>query len=820
MPRKTNTNAHTGTPSNTGRQSLNPRLITFALLFLISGAAGLIYEIVWERLLELYFGVTMLAITLIVAAYMGGLGLGSLLGGRIAARLKSRLLVYGLVELGIAAFGMFSPKIITWVGQITAGSPYPLVFLLSFALLLVPTLLMGMTLPLLSQAFIDRVEVSGQVVGILYGINTLGAAFGSLLTGYVIIGEVGLDGAALVAASLNAAVGLSAILLNQLRTSILPKAESKSQPDVKADRIQWGYRTILLASFLVGFIGLGYEMLWIRVLAILNKSTAYSFPTILFVFLVGLALGSYWWGRKADRTADPQGLFWKLEIGVGCLTALTFLLFWKALDFAVVKSWLQQAILQFQKPEPVIVLVNGQYEFFKRAFLFGMLEYLSPILWLVLPASILMGGGLPILDRIAINSPEVAGRRVGDVHLANIMGSVAGTLLVSFILLPALGSELTLKVLVLFSLVFLGFYVNSQIRSKKRPRLNLSYLIPLAIIGFALIILPTKAQFYTSLFEEGVNKLAIIKEIDASVVALTISNDTKEPDQLWIGGETNGYFPANGIYEKRALTCAAASQPKRVLVIGLGGGITANFLTALPDVEEIVIVELMQGLGELLKSNLHSPQPALDDPRVKYITDDGRRYLYAFPDEKFDLISIDPLRSYTTGHNNLYSLEALALYQSHLSVGGVLCEWLDEFHVLPATTATVFLEIDEFDDFLVVSNEPIHYDLEYMQAAAQAYLTETAGSVDPLTIDQLIPVNIFSRFIRDRAQISVEEKGTPVLTDLDPWLEYYYLHGVIKNPSAIQSETLAAFIQRIGGCDATCRDEITRQRTEHKWTIP
>jgi predicted membrane-bound spermidine synthase len=706
------------------------------------------------------------------------------------------------------------------VGQITAGSPYPLVFILSFALLLVPTLLMGMTLPLLSQAFIDRVEVSGQIVGILYGINTLGAAFGSLLAGYVIIGAVGLDGAVRVAASLNAAVGLSAILLNQLRTSTLPETESRSGSNVKAERIQWGYRTILLASFLVGFIGLGYEMLWIRILAILNKSTAYSFPTILFVFLVGLALGSYWWGRKADQTADPVGLFWKVEIGVACLAALTFLLFWKALDLPAAKSWLQASILQFQKPRPVLVLVNGQYEFFKRAFLFGMLEYLAPILWLVLPASLLMGGGLPILDRIAINSPQVAGRRVGDVHLANILGSVAGTLIVSFVLLPALGSELTLKVLVLFSLVFLGLYINSQIRSQERPRLSPSYLIPLAITGFALIILPTKSQFYTSLFQAGVNKLAIIKETDASVMALTVSNDTQEPDQLWIGGETNGYFPANGIYEKRALTCAAASRPKRILVIGLGGGITANFLTTLPDVDEIVIVELMQGLGDWLKSNLPSPQPALDDPRVKVITDDGRRYLYAFPDGKFDLISIDPLRNYTIGHNNLYSLEALKLYRSHLSGGGVLCEWLDEFHVLPRTTATVFPEVDEFDDFLVVSDDPIHYDLEYMQAAAQAYLTETAGSVDPHTMDQLTPVNILSKFIRDRAQISVEEKGTPVLTDLDPWLEYYYLHRSIKNPSTIQNETLAAFIHRIGGCDASCQAEITRLRREHQWTIP
>ena len=189
------------------------RLFIIAALFLLSGAAGLIYQIVWHRLLEIYFGVTMTAITLIVAAYMAGLGLGSLLGGRIAHRLQRVVLIYGIVEIGIAVFGYFSPELIHWIGQRTAGSPYPLVFLLSFALLLIPTALMGMTLPLLTQSFVNRVEISGQVIGLLYGINTLGAGLGALAAGYFLVGWLGFDGTTQVAVALNILVGIGAVFL-------------------------------------------------------------------------------------------------------------------------------------------------------------------------------------------------------------------------------------------------------------------------------------------------------------------------------------------------------------------------------------------------------------------------------------------------------------------------------------------------------------------------------------------------------------------------------------------------------------------------------
>src|SRR5919109_4063538 len=277
-------------------------LYLFAALFLVSGAAGLIYEIAWQRLLEQHFGVTMTSVTLIVSAYMAGLGLGSLVGGRIAVNLKNTLLVYGILEIGIALFGVVSPWVIQWIGQSMAGSPYVLVFLISFVVLLIPTFLMGMTLPLLTQSFVDRVETSGRIIGILYGINTFGAAIGSALAGYILIGSFGLDGTIYIAVLLNAMIGLCAFLLSPWRR--MQAVKSESSPSTSGQAIALGYRTILLSSFLVGFLGLGFEILWIRVLMIVNKNTAYSFPSILFIFLLGLAVGGAIWGRKADTSAN------------------------------------------------------------------------------------------------------------------------------------------------------------------------------------------------------------------------------------------------------------------------------------------------------------------------------------------------------------------------------------------------------------------------------------------------------------------------------------------------------------------------------------
>jgi len=399
---------------------LSGAFVLFTILFLFSGAAGLIYEVVWERLLAVYFGVTMTSVTLIVSAYMAGLGLGSLFGGRIARGLRSVLVSYGLLEIGIGVFGLASPLLLGLIGRATAGSPYWLVFVLSFAFLLLPTFLMGMTLPILAQAFIRRVESSGQVIGALYGINTLGAALGSALAAYVLIGKLGFDGASAVAVAINLGVAFVAIAAARFVPS--DRAAQITSAETAGPAAKWTYAEILIAAALVGFIGLGFEMLWIRVLHIVNKNTSYGFASILCVFLIGLAIGGFLWGRRADRSKDPEQLFWQLEVGAGVTASLILLLFWLSINGGVSLPWLAD-FWSMQQPASPFVEVGGEFVFSRRLALLNLANYFLPIILMVLPASILLGGGLPVLDRIAITSPAVAGRRVGDIHLATILAA-------------------------------------------------------------------------------------------------------------------------------------------------------------------------------------------------------------------------------------------------------------------------------------------------------------------------------------------------------------------------------------------------------------
>ena len=746
-------------------------LYLFASLFLFSGAAGLIYEIVWERLLELYFGVTMVSVTLIVSAYMAGLGLGSLIGGRIARNFGNTLFLYGLLEIGIALFGVVSSQIIVWVGQAMAGASYVLVFLISFVILLIPTTLMGMTLPLLTQSFVDRVEVSGRVIGLLYGINTLGAALGTLLAGYVLIGFLGFDGAVYVAVLLNGLVGLFAFILSCWQLSVAGWSEKAQR--TMGGNIVWGYKTILLASFLVGFIGLGFEMLWIRILLIVNKNTAYAFPSILFVFLLGLALGGYFWGRRADTSSNPVALFCKIELSGAAVAAFTFLLFAFSLQYQ--PHWIEN-FAETQKPLRPFVESNDQFSFSRRSLLANLWSYFLPILILVLPASLVMGGGLPVLDRLSIQNPLLSGRRVGDIHLANIIGSVAGSLAISFLLLPVIGSEWTMKLLVLSTFFFPAFYFLGMARERSLHENDFS-LIAISLIALAgFFLIPPRGEFYDRLYSHGTGQESVTSESGDSVLALTYDSvSAHQAGLFWIGGEINSLFPAQGIYEERSLSCAGASRPKRILIIGFGGGFSTLFYESIPDVEEIVVVELLSDIAPFLHRNLDSARMALDDPRLTYRVDDGRRYLYAFPDEKFDLISIDPLRVHTAGHNNLYSEEALSIYRNHLTPNGVLCAWMDEFHVIPHTVAQVFPYVDQYrNEFMVASSQPILYQTDYMEQVAASYAELTGELYGQPGRVPLDPRTGFKFFQRDQSQILIEERDRPTLRDMDPWLEYYF----------------------------------------------
>jgi predicted membrane-bound spermidine synthase len=446
--------------------------------------------------------------------------------------------------------------------------------------------------------------------------------------------------------------------------------------------------------------------------------------------------------------------------------------------------------------------VNNQIFFSKRALLISLWNYFLPILIMVLPASLVLGGGLPVLDRISINNPLLSGRRVGDIHMANIIGSVAGSLAISFLLLPTVGSEWTLKLLILATFLFPASYFFGDVKKSDQQLVNRDDYALISICLVALIgvfLLPPRGEFYNRLYAYGTKQDVIISESGDSVLALTYEPDSaQQAGWFWIGGEINSLFPPHGVYEERALVCAGASRPKRILIIGFGGGYSTLFYKSISDVQEIVVVELLGDLARFLSHNREDARLTLDDARIVYHVDDGRRYLNAFPDEKFDLISIDPLRDHTAGHNNLYSGEALKIYQRHLSPSGVLCAWMDEFHTIPYTAAQVFPYVDQFrNEFMVASNQPISYRREYMEQAATNYadLTrEIYGSNRSVTLDVAAS---FKPFLRDQNEILKEEANRPILRDMDPWLEYYFFRMPTGRKFKHNPEVILNFENRI-----------------------
>jgi spermidine synthase len=777
----------------------NRNLLFFTALFLVSGFSGLIYQVVWQRVLQLYFGVSTFSITLIVAAYMCGLGLGYLLGGHSARHVRSPLTAYGLIEIGLGFFGLISPAFLLWVGRATAGSPLAIVFILSFLILLFPTVLMGATLPYLSQGFIHRVETSGQVVGLLYGINTLGAAFGAIISAFVLIGALGLNGTTYVAVALNLLVGLAAIagarFIQERRADSEQETVTPAVPT--ATRRSWSYPTILTASFLVGFLGLGYEMVWIRVLGMLNKHSAYSFPTLLFWLLTGLAIGGYVFGKLADRSERPTRLLWQVEMAAAVIAALSFLILLGALYWEPIKAIHQALFYVFQQPQSPFTQGGAGWLEIVLIALREMALFTLPSLLLVLPASLVHGGGLVIVDRIAMDSPEMAGRRIGDMHLANIGGSLFGTLLVSFVLIPAVGSEWSLKLLMLVPLVLLGFDLRLGSRPRTRQPLTQTPAFYSAILLGALLLLPGRTGFFGQIFEQGLGRATIIQEGRDSVLTLVWQPADRKPDELWLGGELHSIFGKRSlVYKGYALTCSSASAPREILIIGFGGGNTTEFYRSIPGVERIVVVELLDDLGEFLAENIPSVRETLDDPRLTYIVDDGRRYLFANPEERFDLIAIDPLRNYTVGANNLYSREAMELYLTHLNAGGVLCAWMDEYRAIPKTVAEVFPYVDEFLSVMVASNQPIHYGIDTFESRAR-----DAGIA-------IAPETVFGLFKRDQNAILERERLTPALTDLTPYLEYYFLRPPLPREPRTQPADIERFLERLMGCDEQCQNTI------------
>jgi spermidine synthase len=644
-------------------------LFVVGLAFFLSGAAALAYQVAWQRLLALQTGVGLYSIAVIVAAFMLGLGLGSHLGAVVSARIsRSRALaLFAACELAIAAFGAVSGTLYYdwlyvrwgWVyGQpLRAG-------LLQFASLALPTILMGMSLPFLTRATVRDVGTAGQTIGFLYGINVLGAAVGALATPWVFIRHHGIAAAILAAVAANVVAGVCAVGLAvwQRRAGSEERTESEREKETSTEEAPRPFRMWLALYALSGLCALALEILWFRVLDVALKSTAYTFGTLLTVYLLGSGMGALAGIAIVRRVRRPLRAFLVLQCVLLLYAGAVLAVLTRIPASTPYYQWYYE-------------LWGGSRSFnLGGAMYWGAFARLYVVLPLVLfgPPTLLMGLSFPILQKAVQDDPATSGWKAGVLQAANIAGCVAGSLVVGLLALTLLGTPGTMRLLLGLGLVFAGLGLRAYGAR--------SLFAPLAaLLALTATAIPGRHAFWTRL--HGTAEPATLLDEDATGVAALIPRDDRRW-QVWSGGRTHSSLPFGGIHTVLGAAPALMHPaPRAVAIIGLGSGDTAASAGCRRDVEQrITVFEIFAPQRRLLGRLLSLPDPParlgrfLDDPRFDIRIADGRNALDR-GGAAYDVIEADALWPTSPYAGNLYSLEFFALCARRLNPGGMVTTW-------------------------------------------------------------------------------------------------------------------------------------------------
>lgn len=688
-----------------------PRAVELALvggLFCLSGAAALVYQVAWQRILALHTGVGVYSVATIVAAFMLGLGVGSEWGGALSARITARraLMAFASLELAIGGFAAVSCWLYYDVLYRRAAWLYASLWTAAPAhvlALLLPTTLMGMSLPFLVRAAVREREAKGATIGYLYALNVAGAALGALLTPWVLTRLLGIDGAVLAAAATNLLVGSGALLL----LVTFPAADASETGDdapgapvaaVAAGPAALAMRPLLLLYALSGFCSLSLEVVWFRIVDVAVKSTAFTFGTVLAVFLFGLASGSLAGMAVVPRWKDPLRGFLLCQCGLLAYSAAAVVLLVGLPPGLPLLRW-------FSAYWP-------QYE----GFQLGAQWEMGPLLrlYLVFPAALylvpttLMGVSFVALQQAVQDDVRLAGRRVGSLQAANITGGVLGSLGVGLLLLGWLGSTGTLRAITAAGLVFAGIGL-------RRYGWRSVFLVAAAGLALLAAALPGQQRLWQRLHGAGAD--ALIGEDATGVVALMAAGGRH---QMMVNGKGISWLPFGGVHSVIGATPAIVHPaPRELAIVGLGSGDTAWAAACRPETRTATVFEISRPQPWLLglfqeRHRQRELGSLLRDPRLAIRIADGRNALERGT-PRYDLIEADPLPPGGAGSGNLYSLEFFEGCARRLRPAGLMCTWSPTPRVY-ATFCRVFPHVLEFThgsfQYLLGSHDPLPIRIE------------------------------------------------------------------------------------------------------------
>ncbi|MBN2371291.1 MAG: fused MFS/spermidine synthase [Vicinamibacteria bacterium] len=705
-------------PHRTRRDSSTPptwALVLVGVGFFLSGASALVYQVGWQRILALHSGVGIYSIAIIVSAFMAGMGLGSSLGGVASARFSPRqaLLLFAVIELAIAAFGVLSPVVFYDLLYLRAAWLYGSLWragLLHFASLIVPTTLMGMSLPFLVRAAVGDAATAGRVVGLLYGINVLGASLGALAAPWLLIRFFGISGALRLAAAGNVIVALLALVIGwswiAARTSSM-----RSQPAAERDTLEEKQPFALWLALYAfsGFLALSLEILWFRIVSVAVKSNSFTFGAVLFVYLFGCAAGSLGGALFVHRVKRPLRAFLLCQIGILLYASAGALLL---------------VVLPLDAPgyRLLVAFWQGGNRVTADAVIIARLFIVFPAV-LYGPAAILMGMSFPILQRAVHDDADACSRKVGWLQTANISGCVLGSLLTGLAGLHWLGTTGSLRALLLIGLLFafVGFR-----RRSLRPLFGAMGAMQLMTLAMA----PSNEDFWLRL--HGTTSTAAIVDEDATGVGAIVRLTNHHA--IYTDGKAQSQFPFGGTHTYLGvIPLVIHPDPQEVVIIGLGSANTAWAAGCRNETRRLIVYEICAPQHRLLTriaaetlnergmdARFDHLRSFLRDPRVDLRVADGRSALESDA-RLFDVIEADALWPEFSYSGNVYSREFFTLCARRLKPGGLACTWVPTQRV-GKTFRSVFPYSIRIHDrgILIGSLAPISIDVETWSARLNA----------------------------------------------------------------------------------------------------
>jgi spermidine synthase len=788
-------------------------LTVIYFLFFLSGAAALVYQVVWVRSLTLVFGGSHLAVTVVLSIFMAGLALGGYAIGKYADRIKRPLLLYGLLELGIGVFALIFialvhiyPSIYTILAQGRDDSPFYLTLvriLFAAVALIIPTSLMGGTLPVLSRFMSDRPMSLRKHLSFLYGVNTLGAVLGAAVAGFVLLRLYSVSATLYIAVATNLIIGIVSVLLRDSTPQAAEGEESPSavetpaveaEPSPAIDDVEsllaqaaedrFRFTLVIWGIGVSGFCALGYEVLWTRILAVVVGASVYSFTTMLIAFLTGIALGSgayALWAKLAQaREKDVQRSisgFGIVQIVIG-ITALLTTVYLRNLPAQVAH-------------------LHNYFLGIKTGF-FGTWVWSSFLLacsYMFVPA-FFMGLAFPMAGRIHAECRKIVGRAVGEVLAYNTVGAILGAAVAGMGLIYLVGIERSLQMLIVVNIGF-GLVV---LFSRKKTRLVgwSAAAVAVALIVFLganRTVLRIWDQKYFAVFRS--NQLQAFNTPDrirdamenTEVLYYAEGSESIVSSIKVKGGEqsfvTSGRVEASSHLQGQQVMFALShlpmllhKEPKKALVIGLGAGMSLGAISVHPGLEELVLAELepkVLGVARTFGAYNHK---VLDNPKLKIIFNDGRNFLLTTP-KRFDVITADPIHPWFRGAGYLYTSEYFKLAADHLRPGGILCQWLPIYELSLADLKSIvktfnqhfkytMLFLTHDDAELIGSNEPILID----EAKLDRRISEPTISEDLRRVMMGSADDMLSYFLMGTSTMKEFAKDGVLNTDENLYLEF------------------------------------------------